>query len=84
MVILFSDFSCYCRYRADNANTIFITELKKYVPRPEMMDLFKITLSEAWYDQTNHLQDDSKQLQLQIKESEKNILYQGLTFIQKN
>ncbi len=61
---------CSCRYRADNVNTIFTTELKKYIPRPEMIELFKITLSEAWYDQTNHLQDDSKQLQLQIKEYE--------------
>jgi site-specific DNA recombinase len=66
---------CSCRYRADNANTIFIIELKKYVPRPEMIDLFKITLSEAWYDQTNHLQDDCKQLRLQIKESKEKISY---------
>ena len=66
---------CSCRYRADNANTIFITELKKYVPRPEMIDLFKITLSEAWYDQTNHLQDDCKHLRLQIKEMEEKISY---------
>ena len=66
---------CSCRYRADNVNSIFVTELKKYIPRPEMIDLFKITLSEAWYDQTNHLQDDSKQLQLQIKELEDKISY---------
>ena len=66
---------CSCRYRADNVNNIFVTELKKYIPRPEMIDLFKITLSEAWYDQTNHLQDDSKQLQLQIKELEEKLSY---------
>ncbi len=66
---------CSCRYRADNANIIFVTELKKYAPRPEMIDLFKITLSEAWYDQTNHLQDDSKQYRLQIKELEEKISY---------
>lgn len=59
----------------DNVNTIFVSELKKYVPRPEMIDLFKITLSEAWYDQTNHLQDDSKQLRLQIKELEEKLSY---------
>ena len=34
-----------------------------------------ITLSEAWYDQTNNLQDDSKQLQLQIKELEEKLSY---------
>lgn len=42
-------------------------ELKKYIPRPEMIDLYKITLSEAWYEQTNHLQDDRKQLLAEIR-----------------
>ncbi len=64
---------CSCRYRADNVNSIFVTELKKYIPRPEMIDLFKITLSEAWYDQTNYLQDDRKQLQ--INELEEKLSY---------
>lgn len=40
-----------------------------------MIDLFKITLSEASYDQTNHLQDDSKQLQLSIKGLEEKLSY---------
>ena len=64
-----------CRYRADKVNNIFVTELKKYTLRAELIDLFKITLSEAWYDQTNHLQDDSKQLQLQIKELKEKLSY---------
>ncbi|WP_394766948.1 hypothetical protein [Ferruginibacter sp.] len=38
-----------------------------------MIDLFKITLSEAWYDQTNYLQDDRKQLQ--INELEEKLSY---------
>jgi site-specific DNA recombinase len=66
---------CSCRYRADNVNQQFVYELKKYIPRPEMTDLFKIVLAEAWYDQTNHLQDDRKQLLLQIKELEEKISY---------
>ena len=56
-------------------NQQFVYELKKYIPRPEMIDLFKIVLTEAWYDQTNHLQDDRKQLLLQIKEPEGKISY---------
>ena len=32
-------------------------------------------ITEAWNDQTNHLQDDSKQLRLQIKELEEKIGY---------
>ncbi len=66
---------CTCRFRADNANSLFVYELKKYMPRPEMLDLYKITLSEAWYDQTNHLQNDQKQLQIQIKELEGKLSY---------
>ena len=40
-----------------------------------MIELYKIALAEAWYDQTNHLQDDSRQLRLQIKELEENLSY---------
>ena len=45
------------------------------IPRPEMVDLYKITLSEAWYDQINHLQDDRKQLLAQIREQEEKLSY---------
>lgn len=66
---------CSCRFRADNVNQQFLYELKKYIPRPEMVDLFKVVLAEAWYEQTNHQQDDSKQLRLQVKELEEKISY---------
>ena len=66
---------CSCRYRADKVNQEFVYELNKYIPRHEMIDLFKILITEAWNDQTNHLQDDSKQLRLQIKELEEKIKY---------
>ncbi len=66
---------CSCRFRADNANQLFVYELKKNIPRPEMVDLFKILLTEAWCEQTNHLQDDSKQLRFQVKELEEKISY---------
>ena len=66
---------CSCRYRADKVNQQFIYELKKYIPRPEIADLFKEVLTEAWHDQINHFQDDSKQLRLQIKELEEKINY---------
>lgn len=64
---------CKCRFRADNVNSLFVSELRKYVPRSEMTDLYKITLSEAWYDQTNHLQNDRKNLLVQIKEQEQRL-----------
>lgn len=66
---------CSCRFRADHLNEVFVGELKKYMVRPEIIDLFKIMITEAWYDQTNHLQDDTKQLRLQIKELEEKLSY---------
>jgi len=77
---------CSCRYRAEKVNEEFVYELKKYIPRPEIVDLFKKLITETWNDQTNHLQDNSKQLRLQIKELEekKNRLYKGFAFIQTN
>src|SRR5690606_27857321 len=66
---------CTCRYSADIVNDLFVYELKKYIPRPEWMDISKVTISEAWYDQTNHLQDDRKQLLAQIKELEEKLSY---------
>lgn len=66
---------CSCRYRADNVNQQFVYELKKYIPCPEMTELFKIVLAEAWYDQTNHVQDDRKQLLSQIKDLEEKLSY---------
>lgn len=66
---------CTCRYSSDIVNDLFVYELKKYIPRPEWMDISKVTISEAWYDQTNHLQDDRKQLLTQIKEVEEQLSY---------
>ena len=40
-----------------------------------MEALYKITLQEAWQDQTNHLQSDTKQLTTQIKEMEEKLSY---------
>ena len=43
--------------------------------RTEIVDLFKVLLIEAFDDQTNHIQDGSKQLRLQIKELQGKIAY---------
>src|SRR5690606_20842777 len=53
---------CTCRFRADQVNELFVYELKKYIPEEEMIDVYKVVLTEAWNDQTNHLQNDRKQL----------------------
>ncbi len=66
---------CNFRHRADDINQQFTYELKKYMPRPEMSELYKIVLQKAWYSQTSHLQDDRKQLLKQIKELEDKLSY---------
>ena len=66
---------CNFRHRADDINNQFTYELKKYMPRPEMAELYKMVLQKAWYSQTSHLQDDRKQLLKQIKELEDKLSY---------
>lgn len=66
---------CKFRNRADAINQQFVYELKKYIPRPEMAELYKIVLQEAWHSQTAHLLDDRKQLLKQIKELEDKLSY---------
>ncbi len=66
---------CKFRHRADAINQQFVYELKKYIPRPEMAELYKIVLQEAWHSQTAHLLDDKGQLLKQIKELEDKLSY---------
>jgi len=47
-----------CRLRADSINDRFLYEIKKYIPRPEMVDLYKVSLTEAWYDPTARQPDE--------------------------
>ena len=62
--------ACTCRFRAEQVNLLLKKELKKYVPRPEFKELFRMSLSEAYYNQSGRVQDDRKQLAAEIKEQE--------------
>ncbi|MDZ7646000.1 MAG: recombinase family protein [Cytophagales bacterium] len=66
---------CTCRFRTEQVNELFVFELKKYIPNVEMLNIYKLVLTEAWNDQTNHLQNDRKQLLAQIKELEEKLSY---------
>ncbi len=66
---------CTSRFRADFVNGQFVSELKKYIPRPAMEGLYKIIIQEAWQEQTCHLQNDNKQLTSQIKALEEKLAY---------
>ena len=60
--------SCGCRFRTENANSLFVRELKKYVPKPGMSDIYIITLKESYYEQTRSQQRDRKHIFSQIDE----------------
>ncbi len=70
-------FRSFCfRHQADAINDQFVYELKKYIPSPEMAELYKIVLQEAWHSQTAYyLLDDRKQLLKQVKELEDKLSY---------
>ena len=61
---------CSCRHRAEHINELLVQELRKYTPRPELKDLFRISLTKAFYSQTSSQQDDRKQIATDIKEHE--------------
>ena len=61
---------CKCRFKAEKVNDIFLQELKKYVPRPELKELFRISLYKAFANQTSNAHGDRKQLAFEIKEQE--------------
>jgi site-specific DNA recombinase len=60
--------SCGCRFKTENANELFIRELRKYVPKPGMKELFTIILKEAFYEKTKGSQNNQRQLLSQIEE----------------
>lgn len=61
---------CTIRFKTDIVNNVFVSELKKYIPQAALFEAYKLVLTEAWNDQTNHLRNDRKQLLSQIKELE--------------
>jgi hypothetical protein len=58
--------SCGCRFRTENANSLFVRELRKYVPKPGMSDIYVVTLKESYNEQTRSQQSDRKQIISQI------------------
>jgi len=41
---------CICRFSANAVNDSLIYELKKYIPYPEAINIYKVVLTE-WYSQ---------------------------------
>ena len=66
---------CKARFRAEYANECFIRELKKFVPRADCLDIYQLTIREAWQDQTKHDQDLKRQLSNQMADMEERLNY---------
>jgi site-specific DNA recombinase len=59
--------SCGCRFRADKANSLFIRELGKYIPKPGMSSLFVSVLKESYHEKSKSQQSEQRQLLSQIE-----------------
>ena len=60
--------SCGVRFKADNANSLFIRELKKYVPNPGMSEIYIVTIREAYNEQTKSEFGNRKKILSQLEE----------------
>ena len=69
---------CKFRIRAEEVNDQFLSQLKKYIPDPVMLPVFKRLLMEAWQQQTGSMLDDKKKLQQELK-----ILQEKLDYAQE-
>ena len=68
---------CAVRFKTDTVNNSFVDELKKFIPQttPSLLEAYKLVLTEAWNDKTNHIRNDRKQLTEQIKTLEGKLSY---------
>jgi site-specific DNA recombinase len=60
--------SCGARFKTEDANSLFVRELKKYMPKPGISDVYVINLKEAYSEKTKSQQSDRKQLLTEIDE----------------
>jgi site-specific DNA recombinase len=60
--------SCGCRYRATNLNDLFVRELRKYVPRKSMIELYKLAINSKYKAQTKAQRDDKMEILTWINE----------------
>ena len=58
--------SCGFRQRADNANDLFIEELKKFVPHPAIVDLSKVIIKQVYQTQFKQRRIDREQITNEI------------------
>ena len=51
------------RFKAENANQLFSRELKKFIPKPGMTEVYKLVLQEEFKTKSRGQREDAKQVQ---------------------
>lgn len=60
--------ACGVRFKAENANSLFVRELKKYVPKSGMNEIQIITIKEAYHEQTRAQTSSRKKILIELEE----------------
>ncbi len=55
--------SCGTRFKAENANQLFSSELKKLIPKSGMTEVYKLVLQEEFKTKSRGQREDAKQVQ---------------------
>jgi site-specific DNA recombinase len=74
---------CSYRMRAEMINSQFLEYLDAYIPKEELLDIYKITLQDAWLNQTSHLSKERKEIENQIKALQERLVYLGELLMNK-
>lgn len=57
---------CGFRHRAEDANDMFVGELKKFIPHPGVVDLYKLIISNIYKKQSSQQQNGIRQIVVDI------------------
>jgi site-specific DNA recombinase len=60
--------SCGTRFKSQHANELFAGELKKYIPRPGMEDVFKLVINEVYLAKTRNQKEEIKTIKAELEQ----------------
>lgn len=67
--------SCNYRVRTEVIDAALQDELKRYVPKPKMKNLFKAILTETYFEMTQEMHQQKKQISGEIKHYQERLAY---------
>jgi site-specific DNA recombinase len=60
--------ACGTRFKSQHANELFAGELKKYIPRPGMEEVFKLVINEVYLAKTKNQKDEIKNIKTELEQ----------------